>query len=91
MKTRDELQRAHDILHIVAVGEVPGVFDPETTAHCHLAHDAIAWALGFECGVTFEENLEKIHAEMERRGYHLTGSGETKVRPPGWGVQRRRA
>lgn len=69
-----EIQRAHDILAAVVLGEVPGVF-PNAESHAALtaALDALCWVLqhGHEGNNNFAENLARIHRYAENQGRRL--------------------
>lgn len=55
--TREELQRAHDILHAIITGEAGLPLLPATQGALHVAHDVVSWVLGFECGEAFRKVL----------------------------------
>ena len=75
-KTQAEIQRAHDILHFLGTPEAPAVFDGTARKVAHGVHDALAWALGFECGETFQSNLDFISDELRRKGFEQIDVGQ---------------
>lgn len=58
--TREEIQRAHDMLCAIVRGEVGQDLLPNTQACAHLAHDVLAWVLGFKGGETFRGVISLI-------------------------------
>jgi hypothetical protein len=77
MKDETEIQRAHDLLHAIVVGDIPGVaFTGENLASLHAAHDTLAWALGFPCGHVFEQNVDKLRQWIRQAGFEETDAGE---------------
>ena len=75
MKSREEMQRAHDILHFVTV-EAPPIFDRDGAIAAHAAHDVLAWALGFPCGEMFQSNLDATLEAIREQGYSEVDVGQ---------------
>lgn len=82
MKTRDEIQRAHDILTAFIVGDVPhdltAVQMTQVMGNC----EALCWILGHQHNPTFADNLRNLEEGAARAGYALHDTGEVKVRGP---------
>jgi hypothetical protein len=74
-----EIQRAHDILHAVAIEEIDLHFSEVVLSHCHTAHDVLGWILGFECGESFVTHLQAIERAAEAAGYVLRDQGGQPV------------
>ena len=68
MRTPDEMQRAHDILHAIVTGEVEINAPREFRLMCYAAHDALSWVFGWPCGEAFAVNLDTIRREFKRCG-----------------------
>lgn len=67
--TRDEIQRAHDVLHAIVCGDVRGIVQlTQSMAIIHATHDALSWVLGFECGETFRKVLTLAVREIRANG-----------------------
>lgn len=67
--TREEIQRAHDVLHAILVGDVVGIANlPESMVIIHATHDALSWVLGFDCGDAFRKMLTVAVREMRENG-----------------------
>jgi hypothetical protein len=79
MRTQNEIQRAHDILHSLASGELDIMELRNAQKFLHLAHDVLGWVLGFPCEDAFADNLAKVEAAMRRAGVLETNMGEAKV------------
>lgn len=71
MKTKHQVQFAHDVLHAVAAREIDLGLTAEGLAKLHAVHDALSWILDGPCGEPFEEILREIQREAKRRGYVL--------------------
>lgn len=76
MKNRDEIQKAHDLLHFLGSPDGPGVFRGEDAKSVHTAHDVLAWVLGFPCGDAFADNLGAAHRVVSGMGYEVLDAGE---------------
>lgn len=67
--TREEIQRAHDVLHAIVCGDVQGIVHlPQSMIAIHATHDALSWVLGFECGETFRKILTLAVREIRANG-----------------------
>lgn len=76
IRDEDEIQRAHDILAAVALGEVPAEPPSETDddfqgAYFQGALDALCWVLHHVHNPQFSENLALLEASIKARGYKL--------------------
>lgn len=76
LKSEQELQRAHDIVHFLGTPEAPKIFSGEGLTAVAAVHDALAWVLGFQCGEAFQENIDSIQAELRRHGYQEIDVGK---------------
>lgn len=69
MKTQDEIQKAHDILVAVLLGEIDvGATGNE---HLNIAATVLCWVLEHEHNHTFQDILKDIDDEARSRGYVL--------------------
>lgn len=73
-KSPGHIQRAHDIMHFLATPEAPPLF--RDVAAYRIAHDTLAWVLGFECGKAFQNNLEMIVDQLRAQGYQEVDVGQ---------------
>ncbi len=71
MRSSDQVQRAHDILHAVVAREVDISWPEEFLDIAHGVHDALSWVLEGPCGDTFSKGLEGLRYELEQAGYVL--------------------
>lgn len=71
MKSKTEIQRAHDILVPVVTGEIEIEMDAQDKHALHYATDVLCWILRHEHNRAFEENLFNLEAELSLRGYVL--------------------
>lgn len=71
MRDQDEVQRAHDLLVAVLLGEVPGLVDQKDEALIAAQADVLCWVLNHAHNETFGGNLAKLVRAAERRGYEL--------------------
>jgi hypothetical protein len=71
MKSRDEIQRAYDVLHfLVEQPEAPPILNAEASRAAHAMHDALAWVLGgAPCGDTFAAKLLNVEHTLRRLGF----------------------
>lgn len=82
MQLRDvkEVQRAHDILGAIVLGEVPSPFkwqkdEVMLTALMHAQLDAICWVLRHDHRNGFPEALADIETWLKERGFILEDHG----------------
>jgi hypothetical protein len=82
MELRDvkEVQRAHDILTAVILGEVPSPVESAKdeqilTALMRAQLDALCWVLKHEHRNGFPENLAHLEQWLEERGFVLEDHG----------------
>lgn len=71
MKSFEEIQRAHDILHGLITGETPFVFGEESRPLVHAALDVLCWVLNHDHSNGFRDSLADIEAALAERGYVL--------------------
>lgn len=69
LRDREQVQKAHDIIHAIVVREVELGLSPHMIEKYHIAHDVLSWVLEGPCGVPFEEILKATVAEASSRGY----------------------
>jgi len=75
MKTQLEIQRAHDLLAGIFVGEIPFRFTPAAEKPMHAALDVLCWVLGHDHNEAFGENLRKLEEDIRARGFVLENQG----------------
>lgn len=71
MKSRDDIQRAHDTLVAQVTGEVPFLFDESARLPMRAALDVLCWVLGHDHNVSFAHVLENLDAGLRDLGYEL--------------------
>jgi hypothetical protein len=82
-----EIQRAHDILVAVLLGETPLRPNDRARRYISVACDALCFVLSHEHNTTFAENLQTIEAEIkEAGGGELIDSGKLQRRTSTDGV-----
>ncbi len=73
MKSEMEIQRAHDLIAGLVLGEAPLVFG-ENEGRAAAALDTLCWVLGHQhagSGTAFEKNLIAAEAEAAAMGFVL--------------------
>jgi len=74
LRTKDRIQRAHDLLGQVAVGEFPEIaLDDETKREVEIAKDTLCWVLGHDSN--FWHNLGRLKESVEASGHVLQPQG----------------
>ena len=76
MRNEKEIQRAHDILHFLGTESAPAIMNEEGAVAAHAAHDVLAWALGYPCGESFQENVDGILTELRKLGFQEIDIGK---------------
>ena len=71
MKTQAEIQKAHDQLIAIILGEVPIPFPAESKPLMQANCDVLCWLLGCAHNQTFANNLAKAEADLAARGFVL--------------------
>lgn len=76
MKSFEEIQKAHDLLHPLITGELDlnqanVVIEPETVLAIHSALDVLCWILDHEHNSTFAKNLTALEVELLEAGFQL--------------------
>jgi hypothetical protein len=70
MRDRDEIQKAHDTLTAVVLGEVDiGLPDPDAL---HIVLDVLCWVLCHCDNEAFASNLAALEQTIARAGYVVT-------------------
>jgi hypothetical protein len=69
--TPDQIQKAHDKLHLAVTED----FDLVDDCNLHAAHDVLAWVLGYECGEAFAANLRAIDELLGILGFVEVDAG----------------
>ena len=76
MIPEDKIQRAHDILAAIRLGEVPSPYgddeDEINNKMLYAALDVLCWVLGHDHNTSFAGNLDFIDKEISKRGFKLT-------------------
>lgn len=60
MRSEAEIQRAHDMLSAVILGELPAPLTEKTRLGLHAACDVLCWVLNHDHNPNFEKNLDAI-------------------------------
>lgn len=71
MRSQDELQRAHDLLVGILLGEIPIVVDERERPLMTAATDVLCWALRHEHNRNFEFNLQEFERALRECGGEL--------------------
>ena len=71
MRSKDELQRAHDLLHSIVLGQVPITLSREEQPLIVAALDVLCWALHHDHNQSFALNLALLTKALEDLGYVL--------------------
>lgn len=71
MKTEEQVQRAHDLLLPVVMGDVPHELDDDVVRALHAAVDALCWVLGHDHNDAFQMNLSALEDHLKSQGYRL--------------------
>jgi hypothetical protein len=71
MKTQSDIQKAHDQLIAIILGEVPNPFPAGDTRFMQANCDVLCWLLGCEHNKTFANNLAKAEAHLAAQGFVL--------------------
>jgi hypothetical protein len=75
VRNPNDIQRAHDILAAIVLGEVPVSMSPLEDATLHGALDCLCWVLEHDHNQAFAKNLASVHRAIEARGFRLRDSG----------------
>ncbi len=71
MKTQMEIQRMHDILTAVMLGEVPVQLKPDTKKYLHASADVLCWILEHDHNVAFASNMANLEKYLSDKGFVL--------------------
>jgi hypothetical protein len=71
MRDQQEIQRAHDILEALVLGDVPNVMTEEEAPLVLVMLDTLCWVLGHDANDAFARNLRQIEADIEALGFRL--------------------
>ena len=80
VREADAVQRAHDLLTSVVLGEVPVKPPDELMPELMGALSALCWVLNHDHNPMLYNNLAAIEKELLRRGYVLTAAPELSRR-----------
>lgn len=78
----DEVQRAHDKLVAIVLGEVPSPFPDEDETPIRAALDVLCWALNHTHADGFARTLNTIDTFLDQRGFRLTNAPEAQPPTP---------
>lgn len=90
MRSQDEIQKAHDLLHAIFLGEIDVGQDEAIKEHAALTCTGLCFALGCPAGLLLADNLVAIMEAAEARGYRLHDAGRPMTRAE-YDVQRANA
>lgn len=76
MRSRDEVQKMHDILIAVVLGEVPVRFPADVIERMNYSCDVLCWVLQHDHNDSFEKNVAEMMEEFERLGIIFLKEGE---------------
>lgn len=73
LRSVEELQEAHDLMHAVITEEIPARFrDPGIKIAIHAYLDVLCWVLHHDENTSFAENLERLRQTIHDAGYRAT-------------------
>jgi hypothetical protein len=75
VKDEHEIQRAHDMLVGIILGEAPVKFSPATIEVLVGCTDVLCWVLDHDHNQSFKAALLKLEAEITRHGSALIDYG----------------
>lgn len=67
LRSPDEIQRAHDLLAGIVLGEAP-IKDPKAIALCNELGSVLCWALRHDHNQAFNNLLEELEGELHEMG-----------------------
>lgn len=77
MRSQEEIQRAHDLLTGLLIGEIPSPFlDDDNRLAIHCAADVLCWVLSHDHNQKFAENLAQVEEYVKAAGFELTRAEE---------------
>lgn len=71
MRDEQTLQRAHDQLLGILLGDVPLEISDEQRRHMHAAADVLCWILDHDHNQSFASNLQKLEEACKELGFRL--------------------
>lgn len=71
MRSQDEVQRAHDMLHGIVTKEVDVGMGPDDLRNTALVRGVLAWVLGGDESHPLAEMLADLDATLKAKGYRL--------------------
>lgn len=73
MKSQAEIQRAHDLLVGIILGECPALVlrDKESKLVCGMAAAAMCWVLEHDHNPAFQNLIDDIQRKAAKHGYHF--------------------
>ena len=70
MQSREDIQRAHDILQAVVRDEIPGLtLSPEARLIIETSLDVLCWLLQHESNPSFAARLALVEKQVDQLGY----------------------
>jgi hypothetical protein len=75
MRALEDIQRAHDMLVGIVLGECPVPWSPADTAFMHTAADVLCWVLDHDHNRTFAGNLRHMEELLAEAGVVLAKRG----------------
>lgn len=79
MRTKDQIQKAHDTLVLIATGKVPHPC-PDNKNAIITAADVLCWVLEHDHNPTFKDNLDKIEMFLAEHGLEITQTSPTTTK-----------
>lgn len=79
MKSKDEIQRAHDLLIAILLDDEIKVVFQEDERWLRVAADVLCWILEHSHNVSFSENLQSLEATCLQAGFELRDLNESSL------------
>ena len=80
MKAEKEIQRAHDLLTGVLLGDADVPMSDEARRGLYFAADVLCWVLEHDHNQQFSVNMSALEAKLARMGYGLIDSAQLQTR-----------
>lgn len=71
MKSELEIQRAHDLIVPVLLGDVKVKLDERAKLVMHAAADVLCWVLDHDHNDAFAQNIEQLEQKLKEKGFIL--------------------
>lgn len=75
VRPANEIQRAHDLLVPILIGELKLLMGEETRKALHAACDVLCWVLNHDHNQAFADNLRKVEEAAAAKGFRLLDHG----------------